>query len=314
MKGLLSFGFPFFLKVIIPGIVGALTLSPLIASIGIKLGVDVGFLEKSLTKMGLFFTGLALTIGFILYFLEDIIYEIFEGYFLWPTCLRNHFTNRLNKKIKAKMQKSKKQTTDKIEKQNLWNWLLKFPLKKGRKKTETEAVLPTMMGNILWSYEDYPESNYGMEPTFYWPRLWLVLNSQTRKEISAIWAEADCLTYISFLFVCSSVLYIFACILDFWNIPTLILGLRGNSVDSLTISNIAFTPKFFLTMGIISLLFSRFVYLLSLSFHLRNGKFFQSLFDIHRDKLEKMQLTITRKSLDDGWPETRARLRFGLRK
>jgi hypothetical protein len=314
LRGLLSFGFPFFIKVIIPGIVGAIIIIPLIASVGIKIGLDVGFLERSLPKMGLLFIGLALSIGFLLYFLEDIIYGIFEGYTLWPRWLRNRLTSRLNRRIKGKLEKTESTATDAIEQRSLWNWLLKFPLKKDREKTETEAILPTKLGNILWSYEDYPESRYRMEPTFYWPRLWLALDSESRKEISTIWAEADCLTYISFLLLCSSILYVLASILDFWNIPTLILGPIGKPVDNITICKIALTPGFFLVMGVVSLILCWFSYTLSLPFHVKNGNFFQAAFDLHRDKLEKMQLTVTGQLLDDGWPVTRAYLRHGLKK
>lgn len=37
--------------------------------------------------------------------------------------------------------------------------------------TEEEAVLPTRLGNILRSFEDYPERQYGMEAITLWPRL-----------------------------------------------------------------------------------------------------------------------------------------------
>jgi len=77
MKGLLSFGFPFFLKVVIPGIVGTLALSPVLACVGIKLEIDVWFVKRSFSEIALLFTGLSLTIGFILYFLDTVIYRFF---------------------------------------------------------------------------------------------------------------------------------------------------------------------------------------------------------------------------------------------
>ena len=107
MKGLLSFGFPFFLKVAIPGIVGTLALSPVLACVGIKLEIDVWFVKRSFSEIVLLFTGLSLTIGFILYFLDTVIYRFFEGYIVWPKSARKYFTDRLNKKIKAKLEKAK---------------------------------------------------------------------------------------------------------------------------------------------------------------------------------------------------------------
>lgn len=312
MKGLLSFGFPLFLKVIIPGIVGAFFLNPLIASILIKLELDVGFSGKSLSKIGLFFAGLALFIGFMLYFLDHYIYRIFEGYKFWPECIRKYRTRKLDEKVKNRFVKYQS-AEDEIDRKILMEWLMRFPLKEGAKEAETEAILPTQMGNIISSYESYPYSRYGLNAIFYWPRLWLSLDNETRKEMDKIWAEADCMTYISFVLVCSAIFGFLAFLFDYFNIITLILGPIGKPIDSLAIGKMSFTPSFFLGLGIISLAFSSLFYRLSLPLHVKNGSYFQSLFDLHRDKLEKMQLTVTKKLLDKGWVETWAYLKYGLK-
>jgi len=65
-------------------------------------------------------------------------------------------------------------------------------------------------------------------------------------------------------------------------------------------------------MGIISLFFAWFFYRISLELHVKNGTFFQSLFDLYRDKLEKIQLTAKAKLLDQGWGDAWSYLKHGL--
>lgn len=314
MKGLLSFGLPFFFKVIIPGIVGALILSPLMASVGVRVGINEEIFTASFLNISMIFLGLALFIGLLVNFLDDIVYKIFEGLRIWPRWLRRCFTNRLNKKIEKKMQKIEKakETKDKVTTKKLRSWLMMFPLKENRKEAETEAVLPTKLGNILSSYESYPKSKYGINAIFFWWRLWLAIDKETRNEINMIWAEADCLTYISFIFFSSSVLNLFAFLFDLVNIPSLILGPIGRPIKSIGIGDLPFTPFFFVVVGIVSLILAHFSYSISLGLHVRNGCLFKSLFDLHRDKLKKV--ITTKESGAINLEETWAYLKYGLKK
>lgn len=305
MKPFFSFGYPFFLKVVIPGLVAAVALNPLIAVIGIKLGIAV----KMYHALSIAILGISL--GFLINFIDDIIYKILEGYRLWPKWLRIYYTNRLNERIQKRFEEYK-YTQDQIKKGMLWDWLITFPLKKTGQDIQTEAVLPTRLGNILHSYEDYPQSRYGMNSVFFWPRLWLVLDKDTRNEFNTITAEADCVTYISFVLFSVSMLYFMVFVLHLTNLPTIILGPFGRPVDSLSISKLAFSPFFFL--GIAILLFVLFLafYRISLPLHVRNGDFFKSLFDVHRGKLESM-LSMEENS-KERWKDTMNYLEFMLTK
>jgi hypothetical protein len=48
-----------------------------------------------------------------------------------------------------------------------------------------DLVLPTRLGNILRSAEGRPQATYGLEVAACWPHLWLVVNSDTRTEITS---------------------------------------------------------------------------------------------------------------------------------
>lgn len=315
MKGLLSFGLPFLFKVIIPGIVGAIAVSPLIVSIGIRCGVDAELSKTMQLIIGLLFTGLTLSIGFAVYFLDDYIYRIFEGYLWWPKRLRLNLTKRLNEEI-VKLREKIDKTEDKFEKQLLWERLMRFPLKmkEGGTEPETEAVLPTRLGNILCSYESYPRSRYGINAIFFWPRLWLSIDDETRKEMNAIWAEADCLTYISFILLCTSILYLLAAfIFNLLDIQVCVFASIGKLFGW---SSIIGDIILLVVVGITSLISSHLFYRLSLKFHERNGAFFQSLFDLYRDKLKEMtQLYKIEAELKNNmWEKTWAYLKYGQKK
>ena len=68
----------------------------------------------------------------------------------------------------------------------LWSEIRQFP---ADEHDHYIATRPTKMGNILASYEDYPDSRYGMDSVFYWHRLWLIVDKDTREEIDRTWAS-----------------------------------------------------------------------------------------------------------------------------
>lgn len=310
MKSFFGFSFAVFLKIIIPGIIGVLAFLPIIASIGIKLGINASSFENIFLSPQIIVIGFVFFIGLIVNFLDYYIYRVFEGLIFWPKGLRKKITARLNKKIERKNIEFNKIEED-IEKKLLKAWLMKFPLKKKRTSTETEALLPTRLGNIIYSYEDYPKSRYGIRSIFFWDRLWLAIDKETRNEVDKIWSEADCIIYISFIFLFSSIIYLPIFLIDLLNIPTLIFGSFGKPVSSLCIGNIPLTPWFFLGAGLVFLILSRLFYILSLPLHVRNGSLFQALFDLHRDKLEKV--TDIKDDEAQKWEKSWCYLKYGLK-
>jgi hypothetical protein len=61
--------------------------------------------------------------------------------------------------------------------------LLEEPKKDGGEDEDEDGeVLPTRLGNILRAAELYPVSHYGMDPIYFWPRLFPLLPEQFRAE------------------------------------------------------------------------------------------------------------------------------------
>lgn len=67
-----------------------------------------------------------------------------------------------------------------------------------------ESFMPTKLGNILRSAENRPSGRYGLVSTICWPRLWLLLPSDTKQEITEARATLNTAARIilwSFLFL-----------------------------------------------------------------------------------------------------------------
>src|SRR5262249_2356964 len=79
------------------------------------------------------------------------------------------------------------------------------------KDGEAYVQYPTRLGNIIESFENYPNVKYGLDSVFYWYRLWVVLDKDLREEIDSAQAVVDSTVYISFvLYVSGLVMLVYA--------------------------------------------------------------------------------------------------------
>lgn len=65
--------------------------------------------------------------------------------------------------------------------------------------TDREAVLPTRLGNVIRSYEDYPSRQYSMEAITLWPRLVSVIDERYAAQIDEAKSSLDFMLNSSFL-------------------------------------------------------------------------------------------------------------------
>ena len=53
-----------------------------------------------------------------------------------------------------------------------------------RRSPSKDRVLPTKLGNVMRAAEDLPEKKYGLNALVCWPRLWLLLPNDAKKELT----------------------------------------------------------------------------------------------------------------------------------
>lgn len=275
-----AFGYGFFVRVIIPGSIGAILLWPYIGDrLFSSLEGVLGELDATLKLIAIF--ALITLIGLLTSMFGHTIYMLLEGRLLWPDWLRGRGVKRLNKKISAWMTRAAEvKRSDRAEYNEIWYRLRSFPY---RKAGEPEAFYPTRLGNLLHSYEQYSLNRYGMDGVFYWYRIWLVVEDVQGKRLERASAEADTLIFSSFVLLLGGLLYL---INGFW----LVLNSLSARplLPPLLDFNLLLHP---LTLGVLAIAIGYAVYRMALPLHRDYGELFKSLFDVYREKL-KARLTL----------------------
>jgi hypothetical protein len=262
---------PILLTTVLPGLLAGGALYPFVTpSWRNSLSLDVEKTWPQLVVMAI----AVLTLGALISALNGEFYKIYEGRILWPKRLWNWAKARQQSKVERLLRRANAEKGNIERYKEVWYRLRSYPLDPDT--GETIATHPTLLGNILSGYEQYPKTRYGMDAIFYWTRLWMVVDKDQREEINRIWVIADGLLNLSGVGFLAALLWL--CML-----VGVELGLWGpywfpvkSGFDA---SITAIVGWFVLGYGI---------YRLSLSFHRQNGEVFKSLFDMYRDKLHKM--------------------------
>jgi hypothetical protein len=80
----------------------------------------------------------------------------------------------------------------------IYERLQDFPLRSKDGKPERFADRPTQLGNVIATYELYPESRYGIEDIQFWNHLLFLAPADARKEFAEQYACAESLILTSF--------------------------------------------------------------------------------------------------------------------
>jgi len=215
--------------------------------------------------------GLVVLTGFLLSILGANIYEFYEGRRGWPGPVKRWRTRRWAKHVTDRLAKA--QDPKALDYDERWSALRQFPTAKGVDGiVRPTATAPTKLGNVLASYENYPEDRYGMDSVFYWDRLWLSLDKDSRDEIDNAWAPTDALLYTSAGLLMSAVIY-----LGLAAVAAIATFLRVGSLDELAAT--------YTILGLVGVLGAGLFYSLSIPGHVSNGEAFKSVFDLYRSRV-----------------------------
>jgi hypothetical protein len=305
MSGLFSLaselGFASLYRIVAPGAVWALLLLPIVNPIVprvLRIDEPIDLASILLPEI--------LILGILVSLLSSTIYCIYEGRILWPGWLHGKLTKRMQQRVKKRLAEGDRLDRSSLEYKELWYWLRMFPLDDKGKPT---ARRPTILGNVLEGYEEYPLRRYGMDSVFYWYRLVPELPESFGKQLDQLWSEADCLMHSSFVGMVMGLVYaVFA-------IAEAILGSTVGSWIAVTAgarATLDLIPEWGSSLGwaLLCLIGGYTVYRVSLPLHRRNGEYFKAAFDVYRGNIVGM--TKTSPTEKKGWRDAWAYLQYML--
>lgn len=259
-----SLGIPFFFRVVVPGAVVSGVLTPLT----LKALDGFGLTSEHQTVV---IAALLVFTGLVLWALDDPIYGLLEGRWSWPVWLKQRRVDYWREK--ARTLYARAEASEGAERAELWYALRQFPRDAQGIPT---ATAPTRLGNILASYEEYPDARYGMDSVFFWPRIWLQLDKDTRSEVDESWAIADTFTYLVVGLLMAALAYLAVAI---WAaLPVALPPWARSPFGSDDVAR-------HIVAGAGLLLAARIAYLISLPLHVRNGGVYKALFDLFHGKV-----------------------------
>lgn len=286
-------------RIVLPGLVLALLLLPLVNPlVPAMLKID------ELTDLATILIPETLALGIFITLLRNVIYRIFEGRLLWPDWLHQGLTNRLQRRVEKRLSDSKELEQQSMKFKEIWYWLRLFPLDDNG---DPIARRPTIFGNILEGYEEYPKRRYGMDSVFYWYRLWPTLPESFIAQADKASAAADCLTFISFSGVLVGSVTLALAVIK-WAVSILAGYWPATFVTPAASLNAIPDHGLLALLGATFILGAFIIYRMSFPLHRTNGEFFKTAFDLYRNNIAQM----TNLSLDEKtrWYQTWSYLQY----
>src|SRR5579885_1013376 len=184
-KGLLV-RFPIFMRVVLPGALASAVLYPTVAWLLGRLPANAEQIWQRFAA----FAVCVFVIGALISTLTSEIYKIYEGRIFWPDRLLRWGERLQEARLRRFRQKAEtaRRAGDTARYDEAWYQLRLYPI---NEQGEPYVYRPTLLGNILAGYEQYPDNRYGMDSVFYWPRIWLQMEKEKKEAIDSQWSVAD---------------------------------------------------------------------------------------------------------------------------
>ena len=183
---LLNVRSPIYMRVGLPGALAMAVLYPPAGWLLARLPSQPEYLWQRVVAA----IALAFLLGGIVSLLSDEIYKIYEGRILWPVWLLREAKSRQEARLgRLKRQEAEARAAGDVARLGeIWLQLRAYPVDDN---SQPEVRRPTLLGNILEGYEQYPDTRYGMDSVFYWPRIWMLVEKDKKEEIDGRWCLAD---------------------------------------------------------------------------------------------------------------------------
>ena len=198
-----AFGAEFFYRVALPGLLLAVLVQPLVSHLPAALGLGAYFPTEPMTVLAT----IALVGGLILAGATRSVYYLFEGFtgakvwrrlgFTWQVRRKNKLSARQLELVDKGKERSRREED---EVSVVAGRLRDYPVELDPKSGGSVYVAdrPTLIGNIIASYELYPRSRYGIDGEAFWHHFRMLAPDGTAKEMDAAEAVADGMILTSF--------------------------------------------------------------------------------------------------------------------
>jgi hypothetical protein len=278
VEQVLSTRSPIVMRVLLPGTLATVMFYPTVYWI---LGRLLASGEQSWLRL-LVLAAVVVAAGEFISVLSDEVYKIYEGRIFWPRSLLKwglSVQNRRLRRLLAQANRARAEN-DLHRYDETWYQLRLYSLDDN---SEPQVERPTLLGNILAGYEQYPKDRYGMDPVFYWPRIWLEVETEKKEQIDNRWCVADGLLLLSAVGMAGGVLWLLEAAAGLFIRFT--IPLRSPLWAALV------SPGWWIA--------GYAFYRLSLPHHRANGELFKSIFDLYRAKV--WELTTLRPHEKEAW-------------
>ena len=271
MKLPFDFGVKLIFRLVLPGFLLSLGFLPLLRLVLQLLGWS--------DKWEYGFVVMIILLGWAIIIADMPIYILLEGRRFWPGFIKNFATNRLTSHLddlKTKTEDSDAQTRAEAWFELRGNFLM-------NDAGDYEVVLPSRLGNVIYAFENYSLRTYGLDAIFYWPRIWLKLDKDTREEIDNNQALVDSAVYAAFAFFTSALLWmVYAVVKLLIVLVQSWFTLTPRIQYDLTLIDQRLPRKgLALLVAAIFVVAGYLIYRMSLYLYAQFGEIFKSVFDVH---------------------------------